>query len=545
MIKLIKLESGDIVICNWNTVGHMAGWIDTLFKASQKLPKCGAVSALILDSKNKIFVHGSFIAPKINCPVSYAMGEEFFGQYPGTREVEATYFICGIIKKDLLKKIGLPENIGENPFVDADFCLEAQKEGFKIYATTELIVQYKGEEENSKDEKKFMDSFDSEYQKFNQKWGGLYNKKLITPVMYHTSIGLPSGFAMVARNYIKYLSLSGTKISYNYLRGTNEEEDDSSDQVVNSICEDHGDLKMPQIIWAQAPYFLKNSGAYKIGHAEFEGETLPPEWVDPCNMMDEIWVPTNWDREKFRSAGVLKPIYVFHQGIDKNYFHPDYSPMRFETKENFKFICNSAWDPRKNLPNLIKAFKLEFGEEEDVCLIIKTINLGLTKSIQEELKEIKYNKHTAKVYVKDENFSNEMLPSFYTAGDCYVSPTHGEAWGLPIFEALACGIPTITSAYGAPFEMLKDEKGDPLPGLHFIKGQKTLTDTPYVYLQGNFWFEPSIPQLQERMRYVFDHKESEKKKALITSQIVREKYDWANVVKPIAERIEKIYKTGF
>lgn len=36
MIKEIPLESGDIVIVNWNVIGHVAGWIDTLYKVRQK-----------------------------------------------------------------------------------------------------------------------------------------------------------------------------------------------------------------------------------------------------------------------------------------------------------------------------------------------------------------------------------------------------------------------------------------------------------------------------------------------------------------------------
>lgn len=542
MIKTIPLESGDIIICDWNTLGHMAGWIDTLFKASKNLPKCGAVSALVLDSKQKIFVHGGFVSPKLHCPVSYAMGETFYGQYPGTREVEVTHFVCAIIKKELLKKLPLPEKIGENIFADADYCLEAEKLGFKIYATTDLVVQYGGVTPAELTEEKYAELFDADYLAFNKKWGSLFDKKLKLPVMYHTSVGQPSGFAMAARGYIRGLTNAGVRVCYNYLRGSNEEEGDSPDEIINSICEDHGDLEMPQVIWAQAPYFFKNSGKYKIGHCEFEGDFIPPDWAEACNMMDELWVPTNWDREKFRKANVNIPIYVIPQGVDKNYFHPEMAPIRTEAPEKFKFICSAAWDPRKNLPAMIKAFKQEFKKGEDVCLIVKTLNLGLTAGVDKELKLIKYNKDSARVYVKEEEMAPESLGCFYTAGDCFLLPTHGEAWGLPIFEALACGLPVITTGWGAPNEALRDDKGEALPGVHFIRHQKTISETSYVYLQGNFWAEPSIPHLQELMRYVFDHREDEKKKALETSKIIREKFDWSNVVKPIKERLTDIYQ---
>jgi hypothetical protein len=259
--------------------------------------------------------------------------------------------------------------------------------------------------------------------------------------------------------------------------------------------------------------------------------------------MDELWVPTNWDREKFRKAGATCPIYVFAQGIDSDYFHPDLPPMRFEVKETFKFICNAAWDPRKNLPNLIRAFKMEFKKEEDVCLIIKTMDIGLGGDIKEELEKMTYDQNSGQVYVKEDVFKKEELGTFYTAGDCFVLPTHGEGWGLPVFEALACGIPVITTNWGALQETLLAENGEPYPGCHLLRYQKGATETPYMYLQGNFWAEPSVPHLMETMRYVYEHKDEEKQKALETSKIIRAKYDWAEVTRPIKERLVEIYET--
>jgi len=542
MIKKIPLESGDLIITNWNVIGHIAGWIDTLYKTAKDLPNCGILTALVMDPNDKIFVHGSFIVPRLHVPASYAMGESYYGQYDKTREVPVSHLICAIIKKELLEKLPLPDRLGESPFVDADYCLEAQKLGFKTYATTELMVQYKGDDSQADSPEAYAQKFESDYLTFKEKWGKTFDEGFGTPVLYQTAIAQPSGFAMAARGYIKGLTENKVLVSYNYLKGTNEEEPECDDDVVNAICEDHGNMKMPQVIWAQAPFFNKNSGKYKIGHCEFEGDTVPPLWIESVNQMDEIWVPTNWDREKFRKAGATCPIYVFAQGIEADYFHPDLPPMRFEVKENFKFICNAAWDPRKNLLNLIRAFKMEFTKDEDVCLIIKTMDIGLGGEIKDELDKLNYDKNSGQVYVKEEVFKKEELGTFYTAGDCFVLPTHGEGWGLPVFEALACGIPVITTNWGALQETLLDENGKPYAGCHLLRYQKSQTDTPYMYLQGNYWAEPSVPHLMETMRYVYEHKEEEKQKALETSRIIRAKYNWAEVTKPIKERLAEIYK---
>jgi hypothetical protein len=81
MFKVVKLESGDQIIASWDIVGHLAGWIDTLFQESEKLKNCGILSALILNHENKIYRHGGFIAPNLIVSVSYALNEEYYGQY--------------------------------------------------------------------------------------------------------------------------------------------------------------------------------------------------------------------------------------------------------------------------------------------------------------------------------------------------------------------------------------------------------------------------------------------------------------------------------
>ena len=68
-------------------------------------------------------------------------------------------------------------------------------------------------------------------------------------------------------------------------------------------------------------------------------------------------------------------------------------------------------------------------------------------------------------------------------------PSHGEGWGLPIFEALACGLPVITTGYGAPNETLRDDNGEPLPGVHFVDWEEGEAKTSYVYLEDKKWFE--------------------------------------------------------
>lgn len=542
MLKTIKLESGDVVVIHPEVVGHLSGWIDSFFRASKGLKKFGILSALILDTRKKIFFHGGFFAPHFFTPLGYGMGEDYLGQYPGTREVDVVPLYCALISKRLVKKLGVPETLGTNIFEDANYCLQAMANGFKIYATDKLAVVYQGAPHNEMELRKFSQSFAQESIAFKERWGALINSHYKYPSLMMAKVTGPSGFARVARGYLRGLHDNGVKMFFEPLDTVLESVEPTSDEVVNALFAERGDMYMPQIIWGQAPYFIKNSGTYKIGHCEFEATEAPEGWIRYCNMMDELWVPTKWDRKKFVKAGVNVPIHIIHQGIDPAYFHPNYAPMRTDAKETFKFLVNAAWFPRKNLRNLITAFQSEFRRGEDTCLILKTINLGLTKGIKEEIKSIPSDEDSANVYVREEVLPDFQLPSLYTMADCFVLPTRGEAWGLPFFEALACGVPVITTGFGAPNETLRDSQGEPFPGVHFIDYKEAYANSPYVYLEGKKWAEPNMVQFAKQMRFVFEHRREEKAKALATSAIVRQLYSWQNVTLPIKARLIDIYE---
>ena len=59
--------------------------------------------------------------------------------------------------------------------------------------------------------------------------------------------------------------------------------------------------------------------------------------------------------------------------------------------------------------------------------------------------------------VRFEEPSNDVL-SFYAVADLYVGPSLEDSFGLPILEAMACGLPVIASANAGASEMIHDGK---------------------------------------------------------------------------------------
>ena len=544
---IIKKRDGYRIIINENIVKSPKSFEKMLLDEVKDKKDWGIIGLTCLDRDYKIINIGGYVAPNLYLPMSYANDERFVNQYPGTRKVELTGFFYALVNEDFIKKKKLPDDLMETQLHEADYCMECNKAGFEVYHCNKEFVIYLKEKAIDKNVNVKARLVEKESGKFAKKWKGYKQKQLKTPIAYQGRLTGTTGFARALSQYIKSLRDINIEAQYNYISGAPETEPKANDLYVTACMEQQADMNIPQIVWGQAPLFSKNSGKYKIGHCEFEGEEFPKSWIHWCNQMDEVWVPTKWDREKARKGGCNKPIHIIYQGIDPNYFHPEIEPMTMPVKKSFKFICNAAWLPRKNLGMLLKTFVATFSKSEDVCLILKTKNLGLIKSVKDEIDSLKIGDDSPWIVYKEEEWSDEEMSSFYTGGNCFVLPTHGEGWGLPIFEALACGIPVITTGYGAPFEVLwKGRKGSKkVPGIEFLDYRAVKARTPYEYLCDGKWAEPSAKQLREKMRDVFENYDKYKKEAMAGSVIIRKEFSWNVCAKQIQGRVKEIYKQGF
>jgi glycosyltransferase involved in cell wall biosynthesis len=112
-----------------------------------------------------------------------------------------------------------------------------------------------------------------------------------------------------------------------------------------------------------------------------------------------------------------------------------------------------AVDPRKNTELVIKIFK-EFKDENktrEKLVIVGIPNWKKTKF---------YSMVQESLYKKDIIFTDfiaeEDLVLLYNCATVFLYPSLYEGFGLPTLEAMACGVPVITSSSGAISEMVSD-----------------------------------------------------------------------------------------
>ncbi len=99
-------------------------------------------------------------------------------------------------------------------------------------------------------------------------------------------------------------------------------------------------------------------------------------------------------------------------------------------------------EPRKNVERLIEAFiQLKKGKQINEKLVLSGIKGWSYQSIVDKVASSGIEKEIIFIGF----VSNEVLPFLYNGASAFVYPSLYEGFGLPVLEAMACGVPVVTS----------------------------------------------------------------------------------------------------
>ncbi|MDD2402026.1 MAG: glycosyltransferase [Clostridia bacterium] len=284
-------------------------------------------------------------------------------------------------------------------------------------------------------------------------------------------------------------------------------------------------------------FFRVNMEKPSIGLTMSEADGICHGWVNCCNRLERILVPSRFNYETFRQSGVKEnKLRILPLGVDFKHFTPEGKkliPKELDSDSMFTFLSIGEWLPRKGFDILLKAYVQEFSLQDDVCLILKCysnnsdydlVGTRIGKEISAIIKnEKKINPPS--VILLPQTLSSREMPSLYRGVNCFVLATHGEGWNMPAFEALACGVPVITTNWSAHADYLNDG----IAYLIEIEGIKPIPayglSVDEIYL-GNRWAQPSMEHLRSLMRSVYENYEQAKRKANKGMKMIRANLSW-------------------
>jgi glycosyltransferase involved in cell wall biosynthesis len=172
-------------------------------------------------------------------------------------------------------------------------------------------------------------------------------------------------------------------------------------------------------------------------------------WTDRINMMDEVWVPSEFVKTICQNSKVKIPIKVVPFGCNSEVFlkkYQTYPQIKQEKNGDFLFYTiSSSFSRRKNFNALIKAFHLEFNKNEPVNLVIK-FNKDKTQddmSPKEFINQMKLGLNLGdtkeEIILPCHYLDDNDILSIHNSCDTFVSSSYGEGWCTSAFEALAFG----------------------------------------------------------------------------------------------------------
>ena len=209
--------------------------------------------------------------------------------------------------------------------------------------------------------------------------------------------------------------------------------------------------------------------------AGIESSKVSPQWLENTNRFVDklitisefsknVFEGTSYDgKDQFGNPAVLKlekPIEVVNYPVRKH----KKKKINLDLDYDFNFLCVAQWGPRKNVEKTVQWFVEEFIDQE-IGLVLKTNKASNSiidrLTIERKLKELlmKYPQRKCKIYLLHGYMSSSEMNSLYQHPriKSLISFSHGEGYGLPLFEAAYNALPIITHDWGGQTDFLMQE----------------------------------------------------------------------------------------
>jgi len=276
---------------------------------------------------------------------------------------------------------------------------------------------------------------------------------------------------------------------------------------------------VPQILMDARKKFPDKKIVY---YTVWESSRYPEKWIKMIEISkpDLVLTATKYTQWVLSRDDIKAE--VWHHGIDDRWKYKKRKDDGILT-----FIHYNAFEWRKGWDIALLAFRRQFGDREDVRLILK----GRERDARVWIADPKTDKlgfnNVEEIlgHVNDQ----EMVDMIYRA-DCGVFPVHGEGWMLPSMECAASGIPVIMSK-----QMSMTEQ--------WVRGYIDLKIDGWINARPRYsgaMIQPSIRHLQELYKWCDEHQNELGEMGKVASKDIHEKFNWSKITDQLIVHLNKL-----
>ena len=236
-----------------------------------------------------------------------------------------------------------------------------------------------------------------------------------------------------------------------------------------------------------------------------------------------IFVPlTEKTREYCIRAGVENILEPIPHGIPPDIYHPFDDVTKRNLRDSMglknKFVIGTVAKNiiRKRLNDVVKVFSMVLSSIDDSVLIIKT---------DKEVSKDGYNlpillnsyDFSERVIILKGDYSHNKMTDLYNCMDVYIQLSEWEGFGIPVVEAMACGIPVVTHDVQGPGEIVN------VAGI-------VVSSREYIDDSGAFLSYANVKEAADAIIRIYEARGLRKSLSKKAVEIVRDKYDMNIIV---------------
>lgn len=254
------------------------------------------------------------------------------------------------------------------------------------------------------------------------------------------------------------------------------------------------------------------------------------EWKGKVISCTEVWTCSEYAARGFREYDLHPNVRVVYPRVDPVIYGAVGEKLVFPEAEGltrFLFVGGTIW--RKGIDVLLQAYRQAFSRSDPVVLIIKDMgNNSFYKGQTAEpiLAQYLSDPNAPRIIHSTESFTESQMANLYRGADVLVHPYRAEGFGMPILEAMACGIPVVVSDGGPSDEFVTDGTYIKCPTT-IMTGNDKVDAMPTV---GPIrWLEPEKDSLVEILRICLANKALLKHEARLRAFNVGKTWGWDHV----------------